>query len=288
MSELLSRLAEQAKLPPTEQKAGADKTGFFATTVGPRTAQPAAQKVDALDTDQSTESEHEEQVSPQASGDYDPEQLTPELRAYHDRIAAKERELRDEERRLRGSFHGAGQIDNQTVWKAQQFDAMQAQKTPEPQKLDPEIEEALNSLTPTNRKVIEYLGREALKSDPAIRAALEKVEKVESQFTQRTQAELGAQVDALLKIVPREKITPKIQAQMEAMIQNPAFAGEDVISIYERAARTTVNRGQGKKSLPPQTRDAVAPSARTTTNEKRRTRDINEAVSRIAARVNQG
>lgn len=267
MSELLKRLAAEAKSTDAPAPLAKDTTGYFSVTRAvERPSFP--QQMEPEDTE---DVDAEQGDVEETDGDGQPSE-TSKLQAEIERLKQQQAEI------LAGN-HRAGQIDNETVLDAERWRASQRKKEPEP--VDPEIESFLKEADPKFVKAFEHIAEKKaeamIRENPEIKAALEKANRAEQTASSGTRLKLQAEVDELERYVPRSKIPQDIQQQVAALRMTPAFANKTVLDIYEIVSGKKV-----RKAAPPPSQKVT--SARTSSVRKPPTKDFNEAVRRAMQR----
>jgi len=276
MNAFLQKLAAQAKVEADDKPApqAVDKTGFMTRTSAPAPIDftaPPAQDDEADDGSTTTA-----------------EAVPNEIQKIRDELRA---EFAKERAALQSSFHQAGNLDAETLRKAQQYDAMMADPVKRAVAIDaplPELGDEAKAIDarlrtePGYKDALQRLALEAMRSDPVFKSALEKQRELDAYLATQRKGAIDDEARELLAVVPREQITQTEAQQIEAMRLSPAFRGKTVVQLYEMVTGKKVS----KRSTTPPPPSERAPVRKANT-ALAPTRDIYEAARRAIARQNQ-
>lgn len=289
---LVQRLAEQAKVKTDERRAptAVDKTGFMTRTEGPAIAQfpvLAAQPAEADDdggqttaeaADETTEtSENQTQTSSSRSRARDPE------------IEELRKQLRD----LQSSHSQAGRIDNETLLKAQQWEAHQAAqqataRTPARPELSGEALEIYNTLKtkPAFAEAYDRFIAEKLESNERIKSLADSQAEIKTYMQNQGRSTIQNELNELGQFINLTAVPEPIAARVRAIRQNPAFEGQTVKQIYEMVTGKVLGKSPKSPTAKPPA-ETRAESRVAEPIRQPRTRDFNEAARRAAQLMNQ-
>lgn len=280
MKTLLQKLQEQAKVETettNEAPAAVDKTGFFSRTSGPAPVNLADLPAPAEETEEASTAQdgRVESDATETNGKADLESTV--------------RDLQEQIRQLHSSSHQAGRIDNETLLKAQRYDALMQDPTrravvtetdlPE---LDGEAKEIYQTLRdkPGYKQALDRMFAEAMRADPVLKSAVQKQQEIDAYLQTQRRGSLEQEVRELGKYVKVETIPQDVAKKVEAIRLNPAFEGMTVPQIYEMVTGQKLKK---TPAAPPPSE--VRRTARTTEPIRTRTTDIREAARRAQIRL---
>lgn len=279
MNALLQKLAAQANVDPNAKPApmAVDKTGFMT-----RTSAPAP--VDFSVSPAQDDDANEDSTTTANADTNETQKIRDDLKAELLAEFAKERAA------LQSSFHQAGNLDAETLRKAQQFDALMNDPMKRAAVIDaplPELSDEAQAIDkrlrtePGYKDALQRLAIEAMRSDPVLKSALEKQRELDAYIATQRKGQIDDEARELLAVVPREQITQGEAQQIEAMRLSPAFRGKTVVQLYEMVTGKKVSRS--KATPPPSERTPV----RKASTNLAPTRDIYEAARRAMAKQSQ-
>lgn len=265
-----------------------------------------------VETDDDAELDTDNASGPDLSS-IDPSSLTSDGKAIFAQLKAINQRLddgRDQDpkaKRLRSSHHAAGLMDNETVQKAQLFDALmenpqliendprfaglRGKKEPTVE-MDPKVKEMLDGLNPEVRAGMMELARQAVLQDPGLQQKLQRLDHLEQHQNlserQKNQSELNKAIERIRELGydPEEIIDRDAANQIVAMRKSPAFSGMSMIDIVQRATGVNLNpkKRTSRDEIPPMQRGGSSRSNGKSRKTKR-TGNIQEAGARALARL---